>query len=70
MDYRWGLRRYDLVHFAGSYLEVDVGDTRSVNRILDVISGDGTLQLHLPIAQPPVRYSVGTQTLIFLFGMC
>ena len=42
---------------------------RSVNRILDVIGCEGTLQFRLPIAKLPLRYLVGSQTLIFLAQM-
>ena len=33
--------KYALVHFRGSYLEVDLDDMRAANRILDVIGCDG-----------------------------
>ena len=45
----WGFGgNYALVFFRGPYLEVDLDDMRSGNRILGVIGFGGTLQLHLP----------------------
>ena len=64
MDYRWGVRgEYALVRFLRSYLEVDLEDMRSGNRILDVFGRDGTLQLHLPGAKFPSHYMVDSQTM-------
>ena len=45
--------KYDLFHFTGSYMEVDLDDVRSANRILAVIGRDGALQLHLHNATSP-----------------
>ena len=53
-----------LVHFRGPYLEVDLGDMRPANRPLAVIGFDGALRLHLTIGKLPIRYLVGSQTLI------
>ena len=70
MDYRREIRgEYALVHFRGSYLAVDLDDMLSANRILDVIGRDGALELNLPIAKSPLRYWLGSQTLIFLSEM-
>ena len=55
---------FALVHFRGSYLEVDLGDMRSENRLLDVVGCDGALPLHLPSAKSPIRYLVDSETLI------
>ena len=34
----WGFsNKFDLVHFRGSYLDVDLDDMRSENRLLDMI---------------------------------
>ena len=52
--------------FRGSYLEVDLEDMRSPNRILDVVGCDGELQLHPPSAKSPLHYSVDSQALIFV----
>ena len=69
MDYHFGISgQVRFSAFPGSYLDVDLGDTLSVNRILDVIGCDGTLQLHLPSAKSPLRYLVGSRTLIFHVG--
>ena len=57
---------YALVHFRGAYLEVSLDDMKSTDRILDVLGRDGTLQLHLANTKFPLRYLVGSQTLIFL----
>ena len=40
--------KYDLVHFRGSYLEVDLDDMRPANRLLEVLKCDGAFRLHLP----------------------
>merc|ERR1712112_36235 len=57
---------YALVHFRGSYLEVSLDDMRPTGKILEVLGCDGTLQLHLANAKFPLRYLVGSQTLICL----
>ena len=57
---------YALVHFRGAYLEVSLDDMRSTDKILEVLGCDGTLQLHLANTKFPLRYLVGSQTLIFL----
>ena len=44
-------------------------DTRSANRILNVIGCDGTLQLHFPSAKSPLRYLVDSQTLVSMSKM-
>ena len=56
---------YALVHFRGAYLEVSLGDLKSTDRILEVLGCDGALQLHLSNTKFPLRYLVGSQTLIF-----
>ena len=63
------VNKYALVHFRCDYLEVDLDDMRSANRLLEVLGRDGEFQLHLPSAKSPIRYSVGSQTLIFLSEM-
>ena len=35
------VNKYALVHFRWSYLEVDVGDMRSENRLLEILGRDG-----------------------------
>ena len=65
----WGGGKYDLVHFLGSYLDADLDDIRSENRILDAIRCDGALELNLPSVNSPLRYLVVSQTLIFLSKM-
>ena len=57
---------FALVHFRGSYMEVDLEDMRSENRRLQVIDLDGASKLHLPSAKLPIRYIVDSKTLIFL----
>ena len=47
---------FALVHFRGSYLEVDLDDVRSKNRLLDVIGCAGAFRLHLPSTKSPIRY--------------
>ena len=44
--------KYDLGRLRGSYLEVDIGDMRSENRLLGIIGRDGTLQLHVQSTSP------------------
>ena len=44
--------KYELVHFRCAYLEVDLDDMRSGNRLLEVLGRDGALQLHLPSTNP------------------
>ena len=65
---RFGIK-YDLVHFRGSYLEVDLGGMRATYRILDGMGCDGALRLHLPIEKAPHHYLVDSKTLIFLSEM-
>ena len=50
-------------------MEVDLDDTRTTNRELEVIGRDGDLQFHLPTATPTLRYMAGSQTLISSSGM-
>ena len=59
----WG--EFDPVHFRWSYLNVDLYDMRSTNRLIDVICCDVTLQLHLPSTESPIRYLVDSGALIF-----
>ena len=40
--------KYALVHFRGSYPEVDLDDMRSAKGLFDIIGCDGTLTLHVP----------------------
>ena len=47
-------------------MEVGLDDMRASNRLLDAIGFDGDPRPHLPIAKPPMRYLVGSQTLISL----
>ena len=61
--------RSALVRCRGSYLEVDLDDMRSENRLLDVIGCDGELRLHLPSTKSTIRYLVDSQTLIGLAKM-
>ena len=56
---------YALVHFRGAYSEVSLDDTKSTDRILDVIACGGTLQLHVAKEKFALRYLVGSQALIF-----
>ena len=56
--------KYALVHFRGSYFEVDLDDMRSANSLSDTIGCDGTLTLHIPIAKFPILYLVGSETLV------
>ena len=65
---RFGIK-YGLVHFRWSYVEVDLDDMRSANRLFEILGRDGELQLHLPSTKFPIHYLVGSQTLIFLSGM-
>ena len=50
--------KYALVHSSGSYLEVDIGDMRSANRLWGIIGRDGALQLHVPSTEFPIHYPV------------
>ena len=61
--------KYALVLSIGAYLEVDLEDMRSANRFLEVLGCDGKLRLHLPTTNSPIRYSVGSRTLIPLSEM-
>ena len=61
--------KFALVHFRGLYLAVDLEDILSTNRLLEVIGCDGELRLHLPRTKSPIRYLVGSKTLIFLSKM-
>ena len=45
-------------------MKVDLDDMRPANLLLEVIGCDGALRLHLPSAEFPIRYLVGSQTLI------
>ena len=56
---------FDLVHFRGSYLVVDLEDMRSVNLSLGAIGCDDASQLHLPHTKSPMRYLLDSQTIIF-----
>ena len=58
--------KYALVHFRGSYLEVDIDYMSSANRLLGIIGRGGALQLHVPSTKSPIHYMVDSQTLIFL----
>ena len=60
---RFGIK-FALVHGRWSYLEVDPGDMRSENRLLEAIGRDGSLGLHPPSKKSPIRYLVGSQTLM------
>ena len=60
---------YALVHFMGSYLEVDLDDMPSTSRLFELIGRDGALRLHVPRTNPPINYMVDSQTLIFLTKM-
>ena len=61
--------KYALVRFRWSYLEVGIGDTRSANRLLELLGSDGTLQLHAPSSKFPINYLVDSQTIILLSKM-
>ena len=58
--------KFDLVHFRGSYLEVDLDEMRSENRLLDLGGRDVELQLHLRIAKSPIHYLAVSQALFFV----
>ena len=58
-----------LVRFTGSYFEVGVGDMRAANSLFDLIGRGGTLKLHVPNTDPPIRYLVDSQTLTSLTKM-
>ena len=58
---------YALVHFRGSYLEVDLGDMRSDNSLFGLIGRDGALRMHVPITKFPIHYMVDSQTLTSIF---
>ena len=60
----WGM--YALVRLRGAYLEVDLEDMRSENRLLEVLGRYGALRLHLPSTKFPIHYSVGSQKIICL----
>ena len=53
--------KYDLGRLRGSYLEVDIGDMRSENRLLGIIGRDVALQLHFPNTKGPIHYLVDSQ---------
>ena len=61
--------KYDLVHFMGPYMEVDLYDMPATNRVIEVIDCDWTLQVHLPNATSPLRFLVGSHTWISLSTM-
>ena len=64
--------KYALVHFRGSYFEVDLCDMRpanSPNSLFDLIGRDGALKLHVHSTMCPIHYLVDSQTLILLTRM-
>ena len=61
--------KYALVHFRGSYFEVDLDDMRSTNSLFGSIGWDGTLTLHVPHTKSHIRYLVDSQTLVFITKM-
>ena len=61
--------KYALVHFRGSYFEVDLEDMRSANSVFGSIGCDGALILHVPHTKFPIHYLVGSQTLVFVTKM-
>ena len=61
--------KYALVHFRGSYLEVDIDDMKSANSLFELIWRDGALQLHIPSAKFPIHYLVDSKALIILSKM-
>ena len=63
------MNKYALVRFRGSYVEVDIDDMGSANRLLGIIGRDGALQLHVPSTKFPTHYLFDSQTLIFLWKM-
>ena len=56
--------RYCII--CGAFLEVDLGNMSSADKIFDVLKSEGYLQLHLTQAQFSAHYSFGSQTLRFL----
>ena len=60
---------YALVHFRGSYLEADIDDMRSENRLFGIIGRDGALQLNVAGTKFPMRYMVDSQNVNFLSKM-
>ena len=49
-------RNFELVHFRGSYLEVELDDGRPEDRLLGAIGCGGELRLHLQITKSPIHY--------------
>ena len=47
--------KYAMAHFRGAYLEVDLDDMRSGNRLLEVLGRDGPSHLHLPSTKSPIH---------------
>ena len=55
---------YALVHFRGSYFEDGRGDMRSANSLLGIIGRGGAVALRIPHTESPIRYLVGSETLV------
>ena len=48
---------------------MDLDDIRFVNRLFEILGGDGALQLHLSSTKFPIHYMVDSETLISLSNM-
>ena len=57
-------REGDLIYLRGNPIDVDINGFRPSSKIFDVLGCDCTLHLAQPIS--PIRYSLGSQTLLFL----
>ena len=55
---------YALFHFRWPYLEVDLDDVRSANRLFEIIGRGGALQLRVPSTKSPIHYLVYPQAMI------
>ena len=58
--------KYALVHFRGSYFEVDLDDMRAADSLFGIIGFDGTLTLQIPHTKFPNTLPTGFENSCFL----
>ena len=69
-DNYWGIwQQIRAGSFSGEYLEVDLDDMCTENRLLGVIGRDVAPKLHLPSTKCPIHYLVDSEALISMSEM-
>ena len=67
-DYWAILVQYALVRFRVPYLEVDIGDFHSANRLFAILDLGGDLRMHIASTKFPPNPLEGSRSLIFFLG--